>query len=183
MPIISNVNGIGKIMLGSSSEIVRVYLGTAIVYENSQPNKFVFNVSANQTIVLQNDTRGAKVTTVDWGDGTKNSSLSHTYTTAGYYTVTTTYSVVASTATVEKFFYDFGHSGENRLVPAYDENTARSLVEVIQVCGDITKLDYMFYQCTQLAMNKINLDNIDPSKYNSAVEMFWLTGYNAYYSI
>ncbi len=141
MPINVSTNGIGKIMLGSSTEIIRVYLGTTIVYESQKPNIFKFEVSANQTITLQNDTRGAKAVTTDWGDGTRNTSLTHTYTSAGTYSVSTAYSVVASTATVEQYFYDLQ---ETRLAPKYDDATTKALVEVVQVCDKITNINYMF---------------------------------------
>lgn len=174
MTIASGSNGIGKIMLGSSTEVIRVYLGTTIVYENQKPNIFKFKVNANQTLTLQNDTRGATAITTDWGDGTKNTSLTHTYTTAGVYTVTTTYSIATTTATVKYPTMGWGEY----YGPVFDETTALALREVVQICNKITNLNYMFWRCQNLAWNRINTDNIDTSKFDSAVEMFHYVAYN-----
>ena len=174
MSIASGSNGIGKIMLGSSTEVIRVYLGTTIVYENQKPNIFKFKVNANQTLTLQNETRGATAITTNWGDGTQDNKLTHTYAAAGVYTVTTTYSIATTTATV---LYPTKGYGEY-YGPVYDENTALALRQVDQICNKITNLDYMFYGCQMLAWNRINTDNIDTSKFNSAVGMFHYVAYS-----
>ncbi len=166
MPIAVNTTNMSSIKLGST-EIIRVYLGTSIVYESQKPNIFKFKVTAGQTLTLQNDTRGAYAMDTDWGDGTKNTSLTHTYSTAGTYTVSTVYSVATSTIP----------NGYSR--PTYDENTALSLIEVSQICDKITNINYMFYNCRRLAMSKINVSTIDPSKFSAAKGTFEYCGYNA----
>lgn len=166
MSIAVNTTNISSLKLGTT-EIIRVYLGTSIVYESQKPSIFKFKVTAGQTLTLQNDTRGAFAMTTDWGDGTKNTSLTHTYSTAGTYTVSTAYSVVTSTV-------PNGFS-----LPTYDENTALSLIEVSQICDKITNVNYMFYDCRHLAMSKINVSTIDESKFSSARCTFEYCGYNA----
>ncbi len=160
MPVISNVNGIGKVMLGSSNEITRIYVGTNIVYDSLDYHVFEFTVPANGKLILQDDRRGAKAAVTDWGDGAKNNELTHTYTTAGTYTVKTTLSI-ATTYVVPGALY-----------PYYDIPTASYLTKVTHISRQTNSLDYMFYGCRALNLTNISFDGLDLSKFNSAVATF-----------
>lgn len=186
MPINLSTNGIGKIMLGSSTEIVRVYLGTTIVYESQKPHIFVFEVDAGDQIVLQNDTRGLYPAATNWGDGTIDNNLSHTYTTAGRYNVTTVYSLATSYGTgaipnslIDPEIVDLDSNSieamrtVEALQPTYHRNTVRSLVAVTQISPNINNINYMFYDCVYLRISDINISGLDLSKFNEAVAVFY----------
>lgn len=99
----------------------------------NRQSAYKINVSAGQTVQLQNDTRGCynlNVTNLsyvktNWGDGTTDSSLSHTYSTAGTYTLATPYS----------FAYANGTK---------DAATMNTLTSVTSLSGAITNMSNAF---------------------------------------
>jgi hypothetical protein len=73
----------------------------------NRQSAYKINVSAGQTVQLQSETRGCynlNVTNLsyiktNWGDGTTDGNLSHTYSTAGTYTLATPYSFAYANGT------------------------------------------------------------------------------------
>lgn len=97
-------------------------------------NILVFSVTNGTTIVLQNDLRGdtsAVNISTDWGDGTLNNALSHTYDKAGVYQVTSKYNLIATDGTC-------------------DATSVSCLTSIIDLNENITDGSYMFYNCTNL---------------------------------
>jgi hypothetical protein len=124
-------------------------------YNYKDKNIYKFTVSNVDTIVLQNDLRGDTFTgTVytDWGDGTIDTELSHTYYKAGTYEVKTKYSLHGSSG--------FG----------YDSRTLSKLVDVIDINKNITNANYMFSKCTNLHI--VDGTIWDTSNITSMMSMF-----------
>lgn len=97
----------------------------------------LFNISDNQTIVLQNGLRGDVsvgedgIVMTDWGDGTINTELSHTYTNSGIYQISSKYSLVSTEG-------------------VYDASTVASLREILSINPNIRNASYLFYNCEGL---------------------------------
>ena len=94
-------------------------------YDYRDVNIYKFKVNANDVITLQNDLRGdtfSGYVVTDWGDGITDMALTHTYTTAGTYTVKTKYSLSRST--------------DGRI----NTTTSRSLVDVIDINKNKTRI-------------------------------------------
>lgn len=118
-------------------------------------NIYKFNVTANGKIILQSNLRGDGFTgTVytDWGDGTIDTELSHTYYNAGTYEVKTKYSLHGSSG--------FG----------YDSRTLSKLVDVIDINKNITNANYMFSKCANLHI--VDGTIWDTSNITSMMSMF-----------
>ena len=97
MGIFTNLKNIKNIFC-NGSEIQTVYVNRQIVYQSdeidSAYNYFVFQVSptAGKTIELSDDRRGDTTSydgLTDWGDGTIDSKMTHTYDNNGTYIVKT----------------------------------------------------------------------------------------------
>lgn len=128
-------NGIREnITIDDSWETIINYITWFNYYNYKDVNVYVFNVNANDTIVLQNDLRGdtfSGTVYTDWGDGTIDTNLSHTYTSAGTFTVKSKYSIVTT------------QSGS-------DANTRSRLIDIIDINKNITNAVSMFYKCSSL---------------------------------
>jgi surface protein len=127
-------------------------------YNYKDKNIYKFTVSRIDTIVLQNDLRGDTFTgTVytDWGDGTINTELSHTYTTAGTYTVVSKYNVTA-----------FVHTTTYK----YDANTVNCLIDVLNINKSMTDASHLFNGCNNLTV--INANDWDTSNITLMDYMF-----------
>jgi surface protein len=121
-------------------------------------NIYKFNVTANGKIILQSNLRGDGFTgTVytDWGDGTINTELSHTYTTAGTYTVVSKYNVTA-----------FVHTTTYK----YDANTVNCLIDVLNINKSMTDASHLFNGCNNLTV--INANDWDTSNITLMDYMF-----------
>lgn len=160
------------------AKISKVYVGSNLVYKTT-PNIFVFTVQASTKIILQNDLRGdtASFVMTDWGDGTIDSNLEHTYTTAGTYQVRTRYSLVstenAKDNTTLSCLTKVISISDGIKTCAHMFNGCTNLTEVDCANWDMRKiidLSYMFYNCTKL----INLDcsKWDTSNVKTASYMF-----------
>lgn len=146
-------------------------------------NIYKFNVTANSTITLQSNLRGDSFTgTVytDWGDGTIDTGLSHTYTTAGTYTVVSKYNV---TACIHGTTYKSDANTLNCLIDVLNINKCMTdASHLFNGCNNlsvinandwdtrnITLMNYMFANCTNLTT--LNNENWNVSNVTSAVNM------------
>lgn len=120
------------------------------LYPTKTENIFEFTVKANDTVVLKNDLRGDSVAIdTDWGDGTINNSLTHTYTKAGVYRVITRYSI-------------------NAVDGSGDSTTRNLLTDVIDINKSINNASNMFYNCKNLTVvvaDEWNTSNITNMSY------------------
>lgn len=117
-----------------------------------------FEVPANTTIMLQSDLRGDNTTgtlLTSWGDGTVDTELSHTYSSAGTYDVVTKYSVI-------------DRNGTN------DPTTISCLVNILNINNLITDASYMFAGCTGLTV--IDANEWDTSNITNMNYMFYYCG-------
>lgn len=115
-------------------------------YNYKDKNVYKFTVSPSNTIKLCNNLRGDTfngIVYTDWGDGTVDTNLSHTYNSAGTYIVKSKYSLQ-------------GTDGSN-----YDATTLSCLTDVIDINKYITNAAYMFSKCN-------NLQIIDGSIWNTS---------------
>ena len=112
---------------------------TAYTTFTNRQSTYNVTVTAGQTLTLQNETRGCYNFSVtdpqyiktNWGDGTIDSSLTHTYTTAGTYTLATPYS--------------FAYTNS-----AHDSATMNSLAQVGTLRSPITSMRNAFNGATNL---------------------------------
>lgn len=197
MTIKTGNSSIKRIQLGSSI-VKSAYLGSKLVYGSAitnvpsefvpelgpddEYNIFVFNTSIKEldgtsydTITLHNSTKGDTTTwngLTDWGDGTVNSELSHTYNVKGTYLVKTKWVVsddygglesntraarvaLIKCLNVNKNITEFSHlfyKCENLKSVSFDKNTTYN----------INTMDFMFSGCYNL--KSIDLSNINTSK-------------------
>lgn len=120
-----------------SFEVLISYISSMNIKPAVNPadgNVLVFTVTNGVTLELQNDLRGDTSGTAfstDWGDGTINNSLTHTYDAAGVYRVTSKYNIIASDGTG-------------------DSTTINSLTSIIDLNENITNGAYMFKNCVNL---------------------------------
>lgn len=176
MPINLNISNIQDIRL-QSTEVGKVYLGTQLVYERTK-NIFVFNVSAGQTIKLQSSREGAPYTITDWGDGNKDYSINHTYSSAGVYTVSTTFSLTSPiyVSTVSEIETTPRIAYEEPVTYQMDQTTLDCLVQVKGICDTIKNLDGFFYNCRYLKFEDISFGKLNMSKVDTAFSMFEYVG-------
>ena len=164
-------SSIKRIQLGSSI-VKSAYLGSKLVYGSaitnvpSEPsteidptyNYYVFDTSLdkNGTKVILKKYRAGDTTEwdglTDWGDGTIDSNISHTYVSDGIYTVKTKHMINNDR------YYD-------------DNNTRKMLIECICVNNNITNMDGMFYGCTSLTL--LDLSNFDNGNVTTMREMLY----------
>ncbi|MBQ9699569.1 MAG: BspA family leucine-rich repeat surface protein [Lachnospiraceae bacterium] len=139
MPIFNNIKNTENVCLGYT-EIKEVYYNNILVYkdkfEEAKYNLFVFDTSLGntKTVKLQNWRAGDRAYwngVTDWGDGTVNSSLTHTYTTNGKYTVKTKWSI-------------------NNYMGIGDSNTQMMLIACDNLNRNITDFDWFFDSCINL---------------------------------
>jgi hypothetical protein len=115
--------------------IYKIYYGSNLVYDRNKiydlnQNVYIFDlskVSNNYTLTLQNVNNG---TYTDWGDGVVNTSLTHTYSHQGVYTVKTRQVIQTP------------NGG--------DGNTEESLINCINIDNSINDCSSMFAFCTNL---------------------------------
>lgn len=103
----------------------------------NEKNIFEFTVSSGDTLTLINDLRGDTTTETiytDWGDGTVDTELTHTYANAGVYIVTTKYCIQGTGST------------------STNDNTKAKLTNVYNINTNITTAAYMFYKCINLTV-------------------------------
>lgn len=104
---------------------------TAYTSFTNRQSTYNVSVTAGQTLTLQNTTRGCynfsitdpQYVKTDWGDGTIDNSLTHTYATAGTYTLATPYSF-------------------SNLSGVMDQSTMNSLVKVDTLRSPMTTMAY-----------------------------------------
>lgn len=198
-------SSIKRIQLGSSI-VKSAYLGSKLVYGSAitnapsesvpelgpddEYNIFVFDTSIKEldgtsydTITLHNSTKGDTTTwngLTDWGDGTVNSELSHTYNVKGTYLVKTKWvasddegSLKSNTRAarvtlikclnVNKNITEFSHlfyNCGNLKSVSFDKNTTYN----------INTMDFMFAGCSDL--EGIDLSNINTSKVTNMLSTF-----------
>ena len=151
------------------------YLYVLSDYLSDTYNTYVFNVvkensnylndngvsqgtsAKNRTIkfpsgALRGDTSSTVIT--DWGDGTVNTSLNHTYSSDGVYTVKTKHCP--------------SESGEKI---ANTSNIKNFLMEVKSLNKNVTNMSYMFYNCNNLT--SLDVSNFDASKVTRMNYMFY----------
>ena len=121
----------------------------------NQMNEFTFDtskVSGATTVTLQSYTGSDEKYngTTDWGDGTTDTSLTHTYATDGVYTVKTKYLINNSTTG--------------------DSNTRKMLTGCSAINSEISDYGYLFYNCTNLT--ELNANSWDTTKVTSLKNMF-----------
>lgn len=121
----------------------------------SQSNVFTFDtskVNGSTTVTLQNYTGGIDnydgIT--NWGDGTSDTSLTHTYSTDGIYTVETKYLINKKTTG--------------------DSNTRKMLTGCSAINSDISDYSYMFYNCSNLS--ELSANSWDTTKTTNMTSMF-----------
>lgn len=125
-------------------------------------NYFIFNtnkVSGSTTVKLQSYKYGDTTNwdgMTDWGDGTIDTSTSHTYSSDGIYTVKTKYSLQGS------------NDALGSLVA--DSDTRNMLIEVLNVNRNIKYVQYMFSSCYNVT--SINASNINTSIMSDMSDMF-----------
>ena len=121
----------------------------------NQINMFTFDtskVSDSTTVTLQNFTGSDEEYdgTTDWGDGTIDTSLTHTYSADGVYNVKTKYLINKSTTG--------------------DSNTRKMLTDCIAINSEISDYSYMFYNCSNLT--ELSANSWDTTKATSMLGMF-----------
>jgi surface protein len=192
MGALINLNGINKIYY-NGVEIKIAYANDSVVYQNDgidrTYNHFVFDTSeitgdAPVTITLANYRAGDETKwdgLTDWGDGTIDNKLAHTYNTKGVYTVKTKW-MINNRIDSKTYFAD--------------SNTIKTFVACNNVNRRITDVTYLFYYCTSLksvdmsnfrtknitnmeamfynciALEELNMSGWDTSKVTSMREMF-----------
>ena len=136
-------------------------------YLSDTYNTYVFNVvknnayeegiyrTQNRKITFPNQLRGDTSSNVitDWGDGTRNTSLNHTYSKDGVYTVKTKYCPSASGSSIST-----------------STNITQFLKEVKSLNKNMTSLKYMFYNCKLLTT--LDVSNFNNSKVTDMYYMF-----------
>ena len=114
-----------------SSIIDSIYLGTTKVYDINDKNKYVITVPAGMFVALQSDLRGRPTAgKTNWGDGTIDTNTSHTYTTAGTYTITTKYA----------FTNYIGYSAETNGFTNYIYNNISAITGITAKINNYTNL-------------------------------------------
>ena len=147
-------SSINSIYVGDT-EVKSVYLGDNLVYsKQTEPvieiddsyNTFVFDtskVSRSTTVTLQNYRAGDTTEwdgLTDWGDGTVDTKLTHTYAIDGKYVVKT------------KWTINKGDDGSG------DSYTHNMLTECKNINKNITNYNYLFHYCSNLTYVNTNLD-------------------------
>ena len=99
MPIHQAANQVSSLFLGNK-QVVAAYKGTELVFSSGlTQNIYVFDTSlisdSHKTITLSKSLRGDTSSNpiTDWGDGTKDNLLTHTYVEDGVYTVRSKYGI------------------------------------------------------------------------------------------
>ena len=143
-----------------------------IVYQrdeiDSTYNYFVFDTSGGYTVTLKNHRAGDTTEwdgLTDWGDGTINSELTHTYTTDGAYIVKT------------KWMINDSFSG--------DTETKQMFIACNNINKNITDVTYLFSDCSYLRsvdMSRFRTKNITDMSYMfrgcSSLESVNMKGWN-----
>ena len=161
---------ISKLYLGTS-QIVKVYLGDTLIYGGSSSggedddidpnidptyNYFVFDTSLADTTINLYDYRAGDTTDwdgiTDWGDGTTDTELEHTYATDGTYTVKTKYML-----------------NGNRPNAGF-LNTRNMLIGCDNINKNITIFSYLFYNSPNLSYAKIR--NFNDGTITAAINTF-----------
>lgn len=161
---------ISKLYLGTS-QIVKVYLGDTLIYGGSSSggedddidpnidptyNYFVFDTSLADTTINLYDYRAGDTTDwdgiTDWGDGTTDTELKHTYATDGTYTVKTKYML-----------------NGNRTNAGF-LNTRNMLIGCDNINKNITTFSYLFYNSPNLSYAKIR--NFNDGTITAAINTF-----------
>lgn len=138
-------------------DIEKVYYGSDLVFDRNaydlNQNVYVFDLSKvanNYTLKLQNVNSG---TQTDWGDGTIDTNLTHTYASQGTYTV--------KTRQLINNFNIGNYNAQNSLIKCINiDNTVTNCSYMFNGCAsltispvinnNVTKCFYMFYGCTSL---------------------------------
>lgn len=167
----SSINSIYR----GDTKVSAIYLGYELVY-GKRPvsyNIFVFHVggSYGYTIYLQNNRRGDTTDwdgLTDWGDGTVDTKLSHTYSESGDYTVKTKWSITSGTNSDNYTRGMFTKClGINRYMTDYSYlfYNCLNLTEVVfgSEIKNINDLESAFFDCsslTSLDLSSIRTDNV-----------------------
>ena len=118
-------------------------------------NVFEFTVNGSyRTITLDTNRRGDTTDWdgyTDWGDGTKDTNSSHSYSSNGTYIVKTKH----------------GLSGTAGSINSY---TRQYLTNVLNINKNMTNMSYMFYNCK--ALTTLDLSNFDTSNVTNMSYMF-----------
>ena len=145
------------------------------IFNNINYNVFKVTVSDGDEIVLQNDRRGDITTwdeVTDWGDGTQDNNITHTYTTGGEYIITTKWNVsripssigesIADTNTLRKVteVYTININMSN-LYKLYAGCTSLTKVVYLSICNNVRDMYGMFKDCSSL--EEVSLSMIDSS--------------------
>ena len=163
-------NVISNIYLGNE-KITKVYLGDTLIYGGSSSggedddidpnidptyNYFVFDTSLADTTINLYDYRAGDTTgwdgITDWGDGTTDTKLEHTYATDGTYTVKTKYML-----------------NGNRTNAGF-LNTRNMLIGCDNINKNITVFSYLFYNSPNLSYAKIR--NFNDGTITAAINTF-----------
>lgn len=145
MSVLNNLKNIKDIYC-NGKRIKAIHVNNKVVYLSNEINPsynyLVFNISSmGNEVILSSNRRGDTTNwngLTDWGDGTVNSELTHTYTDYGFYTVKT------------------------KLMPE-DNNTKKLLIECKNVNKNITDAHNLFSSCENLKyvdMSRIKDNNI-----------------------
>jgi surface protein len=183
MGALNNFKDIRDIYIGDS-KIKAVYKGKQLIYKsdniNPSYNYFVFNINSQQqgdtVLELKEDRRGDTTSwdgLTDWGDGTIDSKLSHTYENNGTYTVKT------------KWMYSTYIEHRHKLVGC--DNINKNITDVVGLFSNckylkyvdmsrfgtrhITDMNHMFYNCYRL--ETLNMKGWDTSNVVDMSYMFY----------
>ncbi len=135
---------------------------TAYTSFTNRQSTYTVSVTAGQTLTLQNTTRGCYNFSVtnpnyvitDWGDGTKDNKLTHTYAAANTYTIATPYSFAHTNGTKDaatmNSLVKVGTLRSPMTTMAHCCSNARNLTNK-PVCGSGVKNMYAaYYNCANM---------------------------------
>ena len=121
-------------------------------------NVYEFTVNGSSSyyrkITLNTDRRGDTTAWdgyTDWGDGTKDTNSSHTYSSNKTYIVKTKYSLASTTGNINSQTYNY-------------------LTNVLNINSNITNMAYLFYDCSKLT--ELDISNLDTSNVTTMSYMF-----------
>ena len=174
MPIYQAANRASSLFLGDK-QIVAAYKGTELIFSISAgltQNIYVFDTSlissGSRTITLNRSLRGDTTSNpiTDWGDGTKDNLLTHTYAVDGVYVVKSKYGInstkliettVSNTYVYKYFDYSLEVSDYSHVV-SIPNNSEQVYV---RVCGPEDELCIDYYTATANSNTYLGWDRTD----------------------
>ena len=142
-------------MYAGEKQVIEMYIGDRLIYGGNHIeidptyNYFVFDTSLIEgvaTVKLYKNRSGDTTSwdrLTDWGDGTVDTLITHTYSEDGKYTVKTKYAL---------------NNGDR---VTGNINTEKMLIKCLGVNNNITQMKFFFTDCVSLTT--INLSNFDAS--------------------